>query len=323
MKKNQIKRWALKNILLLLVVILWIAASLMTDKFLSGNNIFNIIRNASMKGTIAVGMTLVIISGEIDLSISSTVAMTTIVVGLCFAALGDSVAAILAAVGIMVVISVVMASIHSFFIIKYHVPSMVATMATMKLLFGIAGLTCKGYPVTTFPSWYSNLGGGTIFGGFPTAGIFFIIAIIIFSVILKYTKYGRNIYATGGNIEASRLSGINTTLTKWIAFFIVQLLAVCAGIILSSQVRAGNHSYAQEWGMDVVCSVVVGGTSFSGGVGTIYGTVIGMILVSTINNVLTLMNVSTFYQYMAQGALILLAVVVNQMKDGMVSKIED
>lgn len=323
MNKNNIKRLALKNILLILVVLIWIVSALLTDKFMTSSNIFNIIRNASMKGVIAVGMTTVIICGEIDLSISSTVAMTTIVTGLCFSLFGDGVGALFIALLIMIGISLAMASIHAFFVIKYRVPAMIATMATMKLLFGIAGLTCKGYPVTTFPSWYSNLGGGQILGGFPTAGIFFVVSIVVFGVILKYTKYGRNVYATGGNLEAARLSGINTTFTRWMAYFIVQLMAVCAGIILSSQVRAGNHSYAQDWGLDIICSVIVGGTSFNGGIGTVFGTVVGMILVSSINNILTLMNVSTFYQYMAQGALILLAIVVNQLKDGMVAKIEN
>ena len=100
----------------------------------------------------------------------------------------------------------------------------------------------------------------------------------------------------------------------------MQIVAIAAGIILSSQVRAGNHSYAQDWGLDIISSVIIGGTSFAGGVGTVPGTVVGMILVSTINNVLTLLNVSTFYQYLCQGALMLFAVVINTIKDSALSK---
>lgn len=323
MSTIKLKRFFMSHMLECFVVVIWILASLVTDKFLTGANILNILKNASMKGVLACGMTCVIICGLMDLSVSSTVAMTGIVIGMSFGSIPNGAIALLVGLAIMVAVAAIMASTHAFFIIKYSMPPMIVTMATMKLLYGVAGLLCSGYPITTFPQWYGKLGGGKLFGFFPSAAIWFIGAVIVFSFVLYRTKLGRNIYATGGSPEAARLSGINTTAARWSSLFFVQLMAVFAGVILSSQLRAGNHSYAQDWGLDIISSVIIGGTSFAGGVGKIFGTVVGMILVGTINNVLTLLDVSTFYQYCVQGLLMLLAVVVNTIKDASLAKMSN
>lgn len=320
MNGTKIKKFILNHILECFILVIWILAAFLSDKFLTSANLLNILKNASMKGVLAVGMTIAIISGFMDLSISSTVSMTGIVIGMLFARMNNNPMALVIGVLIMIVVAAIMASIHAFFVIKYMMPAMIVTMATMKVLYCVSGLLCNGYPITTFPTWYGKLGSAKIFGFFPAASVWFIIAIIVFSFLLKKTKLGRNIYATGGNLEAAHLSGINTTLTRWMAMFFVQLTAVCSGIILSSQLRAGNHSYAQDWGLDMISSVIIGGASFAGGVGKIFGTVIGMLLVSTINNVLTILDVSTFYQYLAQGSLILLAVVINTVRDNQLTK---
>lgn len=314
------KKAAINNLLLIFVIAIWIVAAALSDKFLTVNNLLNLLKTSSMKGVLAVGMTIAIICGQIDMSTSSTVATTGVVIGMCFAAIPNEGVAFAVGLLIMLLIGAGMASVHSFFVIKYDMPAMIVTMATMKLLYGICGLLCNGYPITTFPTWYSNLGGAKLFGWLPSASVWFVASIVICSFILNRTKFGRDVYATGGNLVAAKLSGINVNATRWFAYFVVQLVSICSGIILSSQVRAGNHSYAQDWGLDIIASVIIGGSSFSGGVGTIYGTVVGMILVSTINNVLTLLNVSTFYQYFCQGLLILLAVVINTVKDSTLSK---
>ena len=269
MKNDRVQRFILNHILECLTIALWIIAAMLTTRFMTVDNILSLLKNASMKGVLAVGMTVVIICGMIDLSVSSTVACTSVVMGLTFKALGMNFGAFIAALIIMVVIAGVMASVHSVFIIKYDMPPMIVTMATMKGLFGIAGLLCNGYPVTTFPQWFSMLGGAKLAFGFPSAAIWFIAMIIVFSIVLNRTKLGRDIYATGGNKEAAHLAGINTVKVRWIALFIVQIAAVFAGIILSAQLRAGNHSYAQDWGMDIICSVIIGGSSFAGGKGKI------------------------------------------------------
>lgn len=317
---HKIRNFLLNNLLLVFVIILWIFASFLSKKFLTTNNLLNLLKTASMKGTLAVGMTVAIICGQIDMSVSSTVAMTGVVLGMCFAAIPNPYVALVVGILVMLFVGVAMASAHSFFVIKYNMPPMIVTMATMKLLYGFCGLLCNGYPITTFPTFYSKLGGAKLFGWLPSASIWFIVSIIVVSFILSRTKFGRDVYATGGNLQAAKLSGINVNRTRWFAYFLVQIVAIAAGIILSSQVRAGNHSYAQDWGLDIISSVIIGGTSFAGGVGTVPGTVVGMILVSTINNVLTLLNVSTFYQYLCQGALMLFAVVINTIKDSALSK---
>ena len=317
---QKLKSFALDNVLLVFVIVLWICASLLSNKFLTINNLLNLLKTASMKGTLAVGMTVAIICGQIDMSVSSTVAMTGVVLGMTFARVPNEPVALILGLLIMVCVGAAMASIHSFFVIRYNMPPMIVTMATMKGLYGITGLLCNGYPITTFPTSYSNLGGAKLFGWFPSASLWFIAAIVIVSFILGRTKFGRDVYATGGNLQAAKLSGINVNRTRWFAYFVVQLTAIASGIILSSQVRAGNHSYAQDWGLDIISSVIIGGASFSGGVGKVFGTVVGMILVSTINNVLTLLNVSTFYQYLCQGALMLFAVVINTLKDSAIAK---
>lgn len=308
---DRVKRSMLEIILLVLCVILAFRA----EGFFSTANLLNVLRNVSMQGIIAFGMTMVIISGEIDLSVGSAVAFAG-----CLAAVLTK---ILSAAGLPVPLAVMLAiccclivgfAIGSFTGLvrtRYNVPTFITTLAWMTALRGISYLITNGFPVTSFPEWYNFLGGGYLFG-IPFPAIVFIAIFIVVSIVMNYTTFGRSIYAVGGNAEAARLSGINVTRIKILVMGIVALLAALAGIMQSAEIMAGTATTATMWELEIIAAVIIGGTSLTGGVGTVWGTLIGVIFLGVLVNGMTLMNVSEYWQYVVRGALILSAVLINR-----------
>ena len=168
-----------------------------------------------------------------------------------------------------------------------------------------------GFPVLTFSDGFKKIGSIKLFGQVPVSALYLLIVFFVILLLMSKTKFGRNVYACGGNAEASRLSGINVVLTKALSFIIVQWTAVLSGIILSSQVQAGNFNYAKDWSLTIISSVVIGGASLNGGVGSVAGTMVGLLFLGVVNNAMTLMNYSEYAQFVVRGALMLFAVVMN------------
>lgn len=308
-KKLSPRDFLLEGLLLVLIVVMTFA----NKHFMTVNNMFNILRNVAMQGIVAFGMTMVIINGEIDLSVGSTVAMSGIIFGLCykkFTALpttGVFVIALLIALFFATVIGLV----NTFFVIKFKMPSMITTIATMNIIYGICALVTDGFPVLSFSAGFKKIGSIKLFGQVPISALYLVIVFLIILFVMNKTKFGRNVYACGGNAEAARLSGINVVLNKALTFIIVQWTAVISGIILSSQVQAGNFNYAKDWSLTIISSVVIGGASLNGGVGSVAGTMVGLLFLGVVNNAMTLMNYSEYAQYVVRGALMLFAVVMN------------
>jgi ribose/xylose/arabinose/galactoside ABC-type transport system permease subunit len=313
---NKIRKFLNKHMLEVILILLIIIMSLTTRGFLTISNLLNILRNMSLQGCIAFGMTMVIIAGEIDLSIGSTVAITGVVIGLTTGKLST--------LGIMpmelgvvfgIILSLVIAALAGLFngwlLTRFKMPSFIITLAMMNVLYGITAIISNGFPVTSLPKWYNVFGAGRIFNIIPVPAIILLLVFGINYVIMNYTKFGRSVYAVGGNAEAARLSGINVNKVKITAMITVQVCSALSGILVSSQVMSGAPSFGRGWEMTAISSVIIGGASLAGGLGSVSRTLVGLIFLGVIINGMTLLNVNEYAQYVVRGMLILIAVLIN------------
>lgn len=326
MKKNTMPTSPLLNVwsaldrfkLELILIVVFIVATFLSPSFLSTGNLLNVLRTASLKGVIAFGMTFVIICGEIDLSIGSTVGLSGIVAALLLKAflgmgMGDVPAGIFALAATLILCSLI-GLINGLLMTYFRMPSFIVTLGMVNVLYGVAALLAP-YPVTGLPQWYKWFGSGTLFGFFPVPALFLLIFFGVTLVVLRKTKFGRSVYAVGGNAESARLSGINVRFVRIAVMMIVQFCAAFAGIMMSAQVMSGTYTFGRGWEMDVIASVIIGGASLAGGLGTSWGTFIGIIFLGIINNIMTLTGVSADMQYVVQGALIIGAVLLNSLNN--------
>jgi ribose/xylose/arabinose/galactoside ABC-type transport system permease subunit len=299
----------------IILLALCLALAIIAPGFFSAENILNVLRNVSMQGLIALGMTAVIIAGEIDLSVGSAVAFAG-----CWAAyLTGSFSRWPAEIAVTVALVITVCTGFAFGAFagvirtRYGVPSFISTLALMTGLSGAAELITNGFPLTPFPAWYNFLGGGYL-AGVPVPALVFVTAFIAMHFLMNHTVFGRAVYAVGGNAEAARLSGINVRRIKILVLALTSTFAAIAGILQSSEIMSGTATTAKGWELDVIAAVIIGGTSLAGGAGTIRGTMVGMVFLGVIINGMTLMNVSEYWQHVVRGLLILGAVLTNRMQ---------
>ncbi|MEG0269493.1 MAG: ABC transporter permease, partial [Clostridia bacterium] len=291
-------------LLLLLIVIL----SLVAPSFLKMNNILNILRNVAMKGVIAYGMCLVILAGEIDLSVGSQVALCAVITasvskGLADAGIMPIQYGALIGLGLSILVAIGMGFFHAWARQKFNMPTFIITLANLNIMYGLAAIICGGFPiVNAFPDWYVFTGVGKVFG-IPFPALVFIAVFFLFWFITEKTDLGRKIYAVGGNAEAARLNGISVFKTRIFVMCAVQVMCVLGGMMNSAQVRSATFGFGRGWETQIISSVVIGGTSMLGGIGTIWGTLIGVIFTGVISNGMTLLNVNEYMQYVINGAL--------------------
>lgn len=302
----------LELVLLLMCIILAITA----PGFFSTRNVLNIMRNVAMQGVIAFGMTMVIISGEIDLSVGSGVAFAGCLSALLVRtflsfALSAGVAVTLA-LGITLLTGFFIGNFTAFLRTRFSVPSFITTLALMTILSGIANLITGGFPISSFPRWYNFFGGGYVLN-VPFPAIVFITVFLFTYLLMNQTTFGRAVYAVGGNEEAARLNGINVRFVKHMVIGITGALAALSGIMISSQIMSGTPTVAEGWELEVISAVIIGGTSLFGGAGSVRGTFVGVVFLGVIINGMTLLNISEYWQYVVRGALILTAVLVNNL----------
>jgi ribose/xylose/arabinose/galactoside ABC-type transport system permease subunit len=300
-------------ILEVILVALGAVLAVASPAFLTVDNLLNVLRNVSMQGLIALGMTMVIIAGEIDLSVGSMVAfagcLTAYIAG-GLSAMGIGIAIAIAIVT-TVATGALLGSFSGLMRTKYQVPTFITTLALMTGLTGAAELITNGFPLTPFPSWYNFLGGGHLFG-IPFPAIVFLAAFAVVLVVMNHTGFGRSVYAVGGNAEAARLSGIDVARVKIAVLAITSGLAALSGVMQSSEIMSGTATTAKGWELDVIAAVIIGGTSLMGGVGRVWGTMVGVVFLGVIINGMTLLNISEYWQHVVRGALILTAVLINR-----------
>jgi sugar transport system permease protein len=311
MTRTVLRTAILEIILAALCAVLAVAA----PRFLTVENLLNVLRNVSMQGLIALGMTMVIIAGEIDLSVGSMVAfagcLTAYITGeLSGIGIG---AAVTIAVVTTVVAGGLLGSFSGLMRTKYQVPTFITTLALMTGLTGAAELITNGFPLTPFPSWYNFIGGGYLFG-IPFPAIVFLAAFATVLVAMNHTAFGRSVYAVGGNAEAARLSGIDVARVKTAVLAMTAGLAAFSGVMQSSEIMSGTATTAKGWELDVIAAVIIGGTSLMGGVGRVWGTMVGVIFLGVIINGMTLLNISEYWQHVVRGVLILAAVLMNRLQ---------
>ncbi|MDR0550901.1 MAG: ABC transporter permease [Spirochaetaceae bacterium] len=278
--------------------------------FLSKNNILNVLRQTATNLYVACAMTMVIILGGIDLSVGSVIALSGVVTSGLIAFNGAGLGlAVLAGLGTGALTGAFNAALIS----KTTIPPFIVTLSTMNIARGAAYLYTGGQPVRVMSDTFNFIGSGYI-KDIPMPVIYLIVIVAISSLILNRAKLGRHIYAVGGNPVAARFSGIKNSRVTFFVYLFSGLLSAFAGIVLASRMFSGQPTAGQGAEMDAIAAVVLGGTSMSGGVGKISGTVIGALIIGVLNNGLNLLNINSFWQYVVKGVVILIAVYVDFMK---------
>jgi ribose/xylose/arabinose/galactoside ABC-type transport system permease subunit len=304
------------GILEIILVLLCVVLALTASGFLTAENLLNVLRNVSMQGVIAFGMTMVIVAGEIDLSVGSAVAFSACLTAFLTQKMTGEWFSL--PIAMAIAFAMLCALIVGFFLgvftgfmrTRYRVPSFITTLALMTGLSGAAELITNGFPLTPFPGWYNFIGGGYVLG-IPFPAILFLLTFLVLQFLMNYTSFGRSVYAVGGNTEAARLSGINVNRVKMMVLGITAFLAALSGIMVSSEIMSGTATTAKGWELDVIAAVIIGGTSLMGGVGRIWGTMIGVVFLGVLMNGMTLLNVSEYWQHVVRGVIILVAVLLN------------
>lgn len=310
-QNNNLKEIIIKYKSLIGLVLLVAIVSMLSPAFLSSKNIFNILRQTSVNAIIAAGMTFVILTGGIDLSVGSILAISGAVCASLLASGQSIVVGVIAAL----VIGAVVGFLNGFIISKGKLQPFIATLATMTVLRGLTLVYTDGKPITLGSGElainFGQIGGGTILG-IPTPAIIMIVVFIVCAYILNNTKMGRYTYALGSNEEATKLSGLNTDKIKIWVYTISGILASIAGIIITSRLYSAQPTAGSGYELDAIAAVVLGGTKLAGGSGKIGGTIIGALIIGVLSNALNILDVSSYYQMMVKGAVILIAVLLDR-----------
>lgn len=285
------------------LVALCVAFSILSPAFLTQYNLINIARQSSINMIMAVGMTFVILTGGIDLSVGGIAALAgTLVAGV----LSDGMPLPLALL-IGIVIGLVCGVFNGVCVSLAGIPPFITTMATLSIARAIALIYTGGYPITGMPSSFTFIGSGKVFG-IPVPVIIALVIVLIGFFILKKTILGRYIYAIGGNEQATALSGINVNRWKIVVYGIHGIFTAIAGIVLTARMNSGQPTMANGIELNIIAAVVLGSTSLSGGEGGLFGTIMGTLLITVLNNGLTLLDVNSYVQGLILGFVILGAV---------------
>ncbi|PNR90731.1 ABC transporter [Petrotoga sp. HWH.PT.55.6.1] len=312
-KNDKMKKTFAERNLLLIVILIWVFLALVTKgNFSSWGNITNLVRQSSINGVVAIGMTLVIITGGIDLSVGSFVGLS----GMLYAIFTSTSMDFQFSSGVSILIALSLCAlgglINGILVYDGKVPPFIATLGMMTLLRGVVMYISSGRMITGIPLEFKQFAVKE-FLGMPVLAWTWIILVALMMFILKYTVWGRNLYAIGSNEEASQVAGINVRLHLYSFYSMAALFSGIAGLMLASRMAAGVPTAGQGYELDAIASVVIGGASLSGGVGSILGTALGAILIQTIRNGGNLLGIDPFIMQIIIGAIIILAVLFDQL----------
>lgn len=300
--KALISEYFIFVIFIALVVVL----TCLKPSFIQPGNLVNILKQASINGILAFGMMFVIIAGGFDMSVGSTVAFT----GVLAAMLGQGQYPLIVPLLVAMLAGLAVGVVNGVGVAVGDLPPFIMTLGTMTAVRGLALLISNGKPVIGISAEYKAIAASSVLG-VPMLAVFLVVIILICSFVLAKTVYGRRVYACGGNLLAARVSGINTTKIRISTFAIAGLLAGLSGFLMTSRVTIGQPNAAESYEMDAITACVVGGVSMSGGVGKSWGVVVGRLLITVIANGLDIMGVSSHWQKIVKGAIIVLAVLLD------------
>ncbi|MDV7143394.1 ribose ABC transporter permease [Tropicimonas sp. TH_r6] len=299
-----------ENIPLFGLILLMTAVSLYSPNFLTVDNLLNILRQTSINAIIAMGMTFVILTAGIDLSVGSILAFAGAVCASMIAADTPLIVALLTTLVIGAALGAASGTIVAYF----GVQAFIATLVGMTMIRGLVLVYTDGRPISTgdfdVANSFYEIGGGYV-AEIPIPVIIAAVAFLICWYVLNHTQFGRYVYAIGGNEQVARLAGVNVARVKLIVYATSGALSALAGIILTARLESAQPTAGMAYELDAIAAVVLGGTSLAGGRGRITGTLIGALIIGVLNNALNIMDVSSYYQQIAKGAVILLAVVAD------------
>ncbi len=306
---------------LIALLVLCIVLSFLTDKFFTAANGINVLRQVAVNVCIATGMTLVVLTAGIDLSVGSVLALCGAVTaglfknGIPIASANTYIGfTMLGAVLAAVIAGCLLGWFNGFVITKFKVPPFVATLAMLTIARGFTMLYTGGHPISNLGNNFAVIGAGS-FIGIPVPVWIAVVVVLVAAFITQKTKLGRYIYAIGGNETAAKLSGIRIKRVKITVYTIGAALAAIGGIIVTSRLDSAQPNAGISYELDAIAAVVIGGTSLNGGKGSVWGTVIGAVIIGVLNNGLVLLNVSPFWQQVVKGGVILLAVIIDKAGD--------
>lgn len=289
-------------------VCICVVASLMTPAFFTVQNIITILKQVSINGILAVGVSFVIIAGGIDLSLGSVVALAGVVTAL-FARNGEWLLIVPLLAGLLTGTATGVA--NGLIITKGRTAPFIVTLGMMTVARGLALVVSDGRPISGLSASFNFIGSGSLLG-IPVPVIIFVFVAVLAATILHGTVIGRHVYAVGGNENAAWASGINVNRVKIFVYSVCGFLAGLSGIILASRITTGQPNAGIAYELDAIAAVVIGGTSLAGGTGKISGTVLGVLLIGVINNSLDLLNISSYYQQIIKGLIIIGAVLIDR-----------
>src|SRR5580692_6493179 len=306
----------------LIFIVMIVVASLLSPAFVSSTNLINIVRQMSVVGLIALGVTGIIVSAGIDLSSGSVVGLSAVVAA-SLAQSPDNSRAFYPALHLPLLVPVIAAClvgalvglINGTLVAKTRIPPFIATLGTFTAIRGVANLYTSGRPISDLTDDYDFIGQGDVFG-VPVPIIILVIMAVVTHILYAHTKFGKYIYAIGGNEQAARVSGINAARYKMLIYVYASFLAGLAGVVVSSRIGSGQPGLGVGYELDAIAAAVIGGTSLSaGGIGTVAGTIVGALIIGVLNNTLDLMNVSAFWQQIVKVCIIVGAVILDQLKN--------
>lgn len=308
MSNEKISNTIIKYKSAFILLLLCVCVSLMTPKFLEWTNVMNIARQTTVNGIIAIGMACVIITGGIDLSVGSVLAFSTL---FCGVLITNGVPGFVAGL-LGVLLGGVIGMVSGVLIAELDLPPFIVTLASMSVFRGFTMLLSGGMPVS-LQDKISFFGAGYV-GPIPFPVIILAIVFLVMWFIMNRTKFGRHIYAIGGNEQTARLAGINVNKSKILVYGISGLLAALSGIIIAARLNSAQPDAGDGYEMDAIAAAVIGGCSMSqGGIGTMGGVVLGSFIIGVLNNAMNLLNVSPFWQTSVKGLVILAAIIIDRM----------
>lgn len=310
LKTNQFLRLVKKSGLLLIFVALMVVASILSPKFLTYQNLFNILRQISILGVLAVGMTFVIISNGIDLSVGNVLSLSCVLVPLVAPLAGGNVLVICV---ICVLMGTLMGTCTGVLISYGGMQPFMATFGISTVAEGLAFLLSDGRPIIMSDTRWTDFGKGSTLG-LPNLAIIFILIVVVGQFLISKTTYGVNTYAIGNNDVATNLCGVNTKRTRMIAYMISGMLAAVGGLLMTARVGVGDPGIGGDYALDTIASVIVGGTRMGGGYGSVLNSFLGAAMIGVLNNVFNLMGISAYPQMIFKGLIIIFAVLMGQKK---------
>lgn len=298
-----------RYVLWVCILVLCTVLAISNPRFISVSNIINVLRQTSINLILAVGMTCVILTGGMDLSVGSVLAL-----GGCVACLVMRSAGMCLGILAGLLVGSACGIVNGFFVSVMRIPPFIATLGMMTMARGLALVSTGGEFITGLPRSYVLIGDGLVFGQLPVPVLISAVMVLIAHFLLSKTKFGLQVYAVGGNFEAARLSGVNNRRVVMAVYAISGMLAALAGIVLTARVASAQPTFGEGYNLNAVASVIIGGTSIRGGEGNVLRTVLGALMIGILSNGLNILNVDYFWQQVVIGAVIILAVVMDKLR---------